>query len=267
MATSSVIQTSVAAISDATAGVDGDVFVEASPSSRPVGSRSSNFTFREVRRGTRDPVLQAIFALRYQVYCIERRFLPAEDYPDGRETDEFDRHSSHFCAIDSRDTVIGAVRLVRPPITEPFPFQRRCGDLFDGIKVPPPESSAEVSRLVVSRNFRHRAGDLPEGMTDIEAQQKASSYASERRSSRPEIVLGLYRALYQYSRREGIRYWYAAMEQSLARALMRFNFEFNRIGPEADYFGPVAPYLASLEDLERRVGHVSEDLLRWFQGD
>jgi N-acyl amino acid synthase of PEP-CTERM/exosortase system len=212
-------------------------------------------------------MLETVFALRYKVYCIDCGFLPAKQYPDGLEHDEFDRHSSHFCAIDRHKQVVGAVRLVRPPVTKQFPYQEKCGRIFDDVILPPRERCAEISRLVVDRNYHRRAGELPEGICVTYVEDRPPPAGVERRANRPEIVLGLYRALYQHSRREGIHYWYAAMERTLARALQRFHFEFEPIGPEGDYFGPVAPYLASLDDLERSVGQHNEALLRWFQED
>ena len=41
----------------------------------------------------RPDLLAQSYRLRYQVYCLERKFLPAEDYPAGLELDEFDSHS------------------------------------------------------------------------------------------------------------------------------------------------------------------------------
>ena len=71
--------------------------------------------------------------------------------------------------------------------------------------------------------------------------------------------------MYRYSVDHGIRYWYAAMERSLVRALSRFEFIFNPIGLETDYYGPVAPYLADLRELERRLDVSNPDLMAWFR--
>ena len=37
--------------------------------------------------------LRESFALRYAIYCEELQFLPAENYPSKKETDEFDSYS------------------------------------------------------------------------------------------------------------------------------------------------------------------------------
>ena len=87
----------------------------------------------------------------------------------------------------------------------------------------------------------------------------------ERRNDSPQIMLSMFRQIYAYSVAHDIRYWYAAMERTLARALVRLGFAFNPIGPETDYYGPVAPYLADLRDLERKVGDAKPDLLSWMR--
>lgn len=84
------------------------------------------------------------------------------------------------------------------------------------------------------------------------------------RNNTPQILLSLYRQMYAFSLNNGIRYWYAAMERSLARVLTRMNFGFRQVGPPTDYYGPVAPYLADLRELEARVGKSNPALLAWM---
>ena len=86
----------------------------------------------------------------------------------------------------------------------------------------------------------------------------------ERRSNSPEILLGLYREIFRFSRQAGIRYWFAAMEQPLARSLSRMGFDFNPIGPETDYYGPVTPFMADLEELLANLQQQNPLLLAWF---
>ena len=61
-----------------------------------------------------------------------------------------------------------------------------------------------------------------------------------------------------------MRFWYAAMEQPLARLLAQFSFRFMPIGPATDYYGPVAPYLADLRSLEVQVRLRDASLLAWL---
>ncbi|MBP6559893.1 MAG: PEP-CTERM/exosortase system-associated acyltransferase, partial [Burkholderiaceae bacterium] len=87
----------------------------------------------------------------------------------------------------------------------------------------------------------------------------------EMRNPSPQILLTLYREMYAYSLQNGIRYWYAAMERSLARILTRMNFGFQQIGPATDYYGPVAPYVADLRVLETKLDQSNPALLAWMR--
>jgi N-acyl amino acid synthase of PEP-CTERM/exosortase system len=211
-----------------------------------------------------------LFALRFKVYCLECGFLDPKAYEDKLETDEFDSNSVHFTAHNLEKELVGSVRLVLPGLDQSFPFQAHCPQLFDDAFMPPPTESGEVSRLVVRESYRRRVGDTRAGVSkefligssfNLEEERPAW----ERRSSSPQILLGLYREMYQYSIEANVRYWYAAMEKSLARALSRLQFVFKPIGMETNYYGPVTPYVADLRELEERLGANNPDLLGWFR--
>jgi hypothetical protein len=55
------------------------------------------------------------------------------------------------------------------------------------------------------------------------------------------------------------------MEQDLAQVLNHLDFQFEQIGLKANYFGPVAPYLADLRATQTRVGETNPALLAWMQ--
>jgi N-acyl amino acid synthase of PEP-CTERM/exosortase system len=219
------------------------------------------------RRGKRDhhaqdKAFRSALELRYQVYCLECNFLSAGDYPDGVETDEHDDSAAHFYAFDSHEELVGYVRLVRPDSDQLFPIQRNCSLSVNHTALPHPGQTAEISRLMVRNDYRRRRGDRLSGVT---AEQNQAAFAGERRHEAPQVLLTLYRQMYAYSRENGIRYWYAAMERPLARSLLRLNFAFRSVGPETDYYGPVAPYIADLRELEAQVGARRPELLRWLQ--
>ena len=77
--------------------------------------------------------------------------------------------------------------------------------------------------------------------------------------------MSLYRQIFSYSRANGIRYWYAAMERPLARTLALANITFEPIGPQADYYGPVSPYLADLKETEAHLSRHQPDFLDWLK--
>jgi N-acyl amino acid synthase of PEP-CTERM/exosortase system len=209
------------------------------------------------------PKLADSYALRFKVYCSERGFLPESAYPDGQEIDEYDARSSHFAAFHRDGDLAGTARLVHGAL-ETLPLSHKCE--VDPAALPADIDTrrvAEISRLAVSRAFRRRVmdgllPDIKQGVTD------SRPAAAQRRRNCPELVLGLYKILYHHSKREGIEYWFAAMEGSLAKLLNRFHFEFRPVGPEIDYYGPVRPYVASLSELEAAVAKNAPELFRAF---
>lgn len=223
---------------------------------------AAHFNGSEVKPGHNEAMMRRVFELRYDVYCRECRFLDAEDYPNDRESDEYDIQSAHFAALEHNGGLAGYVRLVRPDAIGTFPFQNHCVELLDGVQLPPAFKSAEISRLMVREDFRRRRGDL---VTGASAEENGYSSAIEMRNRSPQILLTMYREMYAHSVHNGIRYWYAAMERSLARALASMNFGFRKIGPATNYYGPVTPYVADLRELEAGLRQCNPALLAWMQ--
>ncbi|MDM5178066.1 PEP-CTERM/exosortase system-associated acyltransferase [Massilia sp. DJPM01] len=127
------------------------------------------------------PLLSRIYRMRYQVYCLECRFLDAAAYPDGIESDGWDANSAHVAANSLDGDLIGTVRLVRPQPGRAFPFQAQC-PVYEGVVLPPRGESAEVSRLIVEKALRRRSGDAMEGMSSDVVENRNSS--GRRRFSR-----------------------------------------------------------------------------------
>lgn len=184
-------------------------------------------------------LMDRVHELRFQIYCLEQGFLDAIDYPDGAESDHHDSHSYHFASCDDDGEVAGYVRLVLADAIGTFPFQNHCLSLHPDTRLPSADQSAEISRLMV-RACHRREPDRS-----------------------PEILCGLFRQMYECSVQQGVRYWYAAMERSLVRVLQRMlRIEFQQIGPVTDYYGPVAPYLIDLREIESRLTVERPDLFQ-----
>lgn len=246
-----------------------------------IGSRGrdplvSHFTFKQLASSeVENPLLKEIFTLRYEVYCLECGFLKPQDYQERIETDNYEDRSSHVAAHSLDGLIVGTVRLVEASQSQRFPFEEHC-TLFDSFAFPPREQCGEVSRLVVRKSYRRRPGDSLQGMskefqekgnaTSIE-EDAATEHVKDRRSSSPEVLLGMYRELYRYSRKSSIRYWFAAMEQPLARSLSRMGFHFVPIGPVSDYYGPVIPFMVDLQELESSLRKESPLLAAWFNDE
>ncbi len=203
-------------------------------------------------------LLSESYALRYQVYCLERHFLPAEYYPLGLETDVFDQHAVHLGVLDQDDRLVATARLVRRS-DDGLPMYGHCSLLVHDPAIADPRVPVvEVSRLAVSRRYNRRKGD---GHYALEG---GLSPSGERRREGGEIVMTLYRALYQTSKRRGFTHWLAATERSLQRLVVRYHFPFKQVGPETDYFGMVAPYLMDLAEFDRAILSDAVPALRDF---
>jgi len=225
------------------------------------GDFAPYFHSQQVDPAVDTSLMLAAWALRFEVYCGECGFLPGDDYPDGLESDERDSISAHFCAYDRETRIAGYVRLVRADSEGIFPFQTHCSGLFNPQALPDPRVCAEISRLMVHHRYRRRRGDTLAG---VNLSDEARPVA-ERRDDSPQIMLSLFRQMYRFCLDNEIRYWYAAMERPLARAMHRLGFAFRCIGEETDYYGPVAPYLADLRELEVEVGRARPALLEWLR--
>jgi N-acyl amino acid synthase of PEP-CTERM/exosortase system len=220
------------------------------------------FHSRELVPGRDNDLLQKVFELRYQVYCRECGFLPEADYPDHCETDSCDATAAHFCALNLQDDLVGYARMVHPDRAQSFPFQSHCPDLLAGATLVPPQQAVEISRLMVTQAYRRRRGDVLAGVT---VEENLSEVNHDLRNHTPQILLSLYRQMYGFSLVHGTRYWYAAMERPLARALSQMGFAFVQIGPLTDYYGPVAAYLGDLRQLEVEVGLRHPALMAWLR--
>lgn len=181
------------------------------------------------------PEFREALALRYEVYCVEKGFLPGDQYTESEESDEFDEMSAHFIArLGGR--VVGNMRLVRPFNTR-FPFQQHC-ETFSDVKIRY-RRSAEISRLAVAKmrlkEIGHQAvAALPDGRSV---------------AIRDAIVLCLIKGALQHSDMRRIDFYYVAMERSLSRLLARLGITFSAIGNATDYYGEVVPSFAPRKTL------------------
>ena len=204
-------------------------------------------------------LLEASYRLRYQVYCHERHFLPAQFYPDGIETDVFDQHAVHLGVLNGDETLVATARLV-PRTTDGLPMFGHCSLHADVPAFADPQATiVEVSRLSVSKQYNRRKGDEHYAL-----EGGGTLPSGERRREGGEIVMTLYRALYQASKRHGFTHWLAATERSLQRLVTRYHFPFVQVGPETDYFGMVAPYLMDLACFDAEILSGAVPALRDF---
>jgi N-acyl amino acid synthase of PEP-CTERM/exosortase system len=214
---------------------------------------------------TDDPEkLKAVYFLRYQVFCEERGLIPKHLCPKQLETDEYDEVSHHFLAYyKMNQEATGTVRLVKGEVFEKLPLSKKC--LIDNTLLPENMDNtkcAEISRLAISKRIRRRAtdGNYPQEKED----DKSPQFRRDNRTRFPEIIQGLYKAIYQETKRQSIDHWLAAMEPSLVKLLRKLPIQFREIGPVADYYGAVRPYIASVSDFETSLYIQSPELYNNF---
>jgi N-acyl amino acid synthase of PEP-CTERM/exosortase system len=184
-------------------------------------------------------LMEQSYSLRFQVYCKERNFLPAAEYPNGLEKDAFDRHSVHIGVLDAWDELVATARVVN--LTKAglgLPLFRHCRVFANETELIDPDNRVvEISRLSMSRRYRRRpVDDVP-----------------ERRDVRRHAFLALLKGIYQATKRMDATHWAAATERSLQRLVEQYGFPFRAIGPQTDYGGPVAPYLMRLAEFDQVI--------------
>lgn len=212
-------------------------------------------------------LLDAVYRLRYQVYCVEHAFEDLAEHPDGREIDACDRHAVHAALIhrESR-AVVGTVRIVLPeaeggaaglPIMGLVdePVRRRFADFAE-------HGMAEVSRYAVTKLFR--TGGLQNPAAGRPAQ--ASNSPSAERRLMPYLTLGLLRAAIGLCREEGMASMAAVMEPTLLRLLTRFGVYFTPIGPLVDYHGRRQPCIIAVDAMEDGIVDKSSDFGETVRG-
>jgi N-acyl-L-homoserine lactone synthetase len=143
-----------------------------------------------------------LFRIRYLVYCKEKQWLKKDDYPDGREIDEFDTHSVHFLALKN-NSIVGTVRAIFPsslglPVINTF-------------KITVPEHVihyVEISRLAVIKEAR--------GL---------------------ELTMGMLHTLFSWCLENGVTHGYAVVENSLLNFLIRLGYPFKKLGAKKYLYG------------------------------
>jgi N-acyl amino acid synthase of PEP-CTERM/exosortase system len=214
----------------------------------------------------------AVYRIRYAVYCEELGWEPKAQFPDGREKDAYDDRALH-CLLQHRPSgrYIGCVRLVLVQPSDSgaaFPFERVCGDrLYPDAMAPLAarrEELGEISRLAVISQFRRRRGEqgTPEGMPAEEPSRRET----ERRMA-PHVALCLSLAAAASGLRCGLTGVFALMEPRLRKRLGAFGFHFQQIGEPVPHRGLRIPYFISRDDLYAGLPPAGRALLEVIDED
>lgn len=247
----------------------------------------------QVIRVSDEDELKEVYKLRYKVYCEEWGFENPDKYPDRLETDEYDKHAVHFAALDETGRTVGSVRLI---LFSPdgFPLEKNCG-MEDSGERGRGDDTAEISRLVITKNYRKRIEDKYIYGPDEERRvvgvydrsYNNSFNGNYRRAddrygygrqpngrlrnemeiekrNRHELVTSLYKALYHESKRRGLTHWYAIMTKGLVILLKRYGIRFKAVGEPFDYHGIRTPYLGEIKQIEQEVSEEKPEIYQEF---
>jgi N-acyl amino acid synthase of PEP-CTERM/exosortase system len=209
----------------------------------------------DVVRADTATLLDEVYRLRYQVYCIENAFENPAEHPDRRERDEYDHRSVHtLLRHRPTGTFAGAVRVILPGTEEmlqPLPVEAVLAS--EGRVLPkrlPRRTTAEISRFLVSKEFRRRRGE--ERYADGGTSSGAAQRAFEERRTAPYITFGLLGGALDLCTQFGVTHICAMMEPALIRILRRSGVEFEEIGAPIEHHGLRQPCVARLRDLVER---------------
>lgn len=191
------------------------------------------------------PVLQqTAYALRFQVYCLERKFENEEEHPDGLEKDIYDAHSIQG-VLFHRPTrgVIGSVRMIlpKPGGGDSLPaatlLRENALDLSDYVN---PAQCIEVSRFAISKEFRRRKSD------EVEAAETTRAEACRETNL---AFLSMLQFVLRESVKRDILFWTAVMEPKFLRLLARMGICYTSLGPLVMHHGMRQPCYCYLPDM------------------
>ena len=189
----------------------------------------------EVVRASTPTLLDQVYRLRYQVYCVENAYEDPDRQPGGLETDIYDERSVHALLVHrGSEAVAGTVRVILPGTDQqspPLPINIVADSEQRELLRRLPHCTAELSRFAVSKEFRQRCAD-----------------AEDRRMLR-YITIGLIRGALEMCRDNDIQYVCAVMERSLIRLLGRLGFVFDHLGGLIEYHGARQPCVAQVNQI------------------
>ncbi len=219
-----------------------------------------------------------VFGIRYRVYCQEFGYEPAEAFPNGQETDEFDATSVHAVILHkSSGLAAGCVRMVLPTGdggADPLPFEKNCAESLDlerlGALQVDRGRVCEISRLAVDGAFRRRSGESVTRFGEIEG----LDCSQQERRTFSMIAVTCFLAATALTAISGRTDVFAMMEPFLPRLLQRSGIVFDRVGQDIDYHGMRAPYFIRTQsaldnmrpDLKELYLEVHERIARGYGG-
>jgi N-acyl amino acid synthase of PEP-CTERM/exosortase system len=217
----------------------------------------------EVIRADTPSLMNRVYELRYQVYCVENPFEDPGQNIGGREMDADDDRAAHVLLIHRKTgEAAGTARVIFPDDRRPLPIEHVIDS--DGQAhycQLPLHRIGEVSRFAVSKAFRRRRNEDRYADIGFSATPKSAEHRVM-----PFITFGLVRGIVRICLERDISHITAVMEPPLIRLLKRFGLDFQSVGGLVEYHGLRQPCVANLDDLINHVRGESSPL--WlYAGD
>jgi N-acyl amino acid synthase of PEP-CTERM/exosortase system len=207
----------------------------------------------DVVRADTPALLDRVYEIRYQVYCLENAFEDPAQNLGGREIDAEDDRAAHTLLIHRESgEAAGTARVIFPDRRRPLPMERVLDSAGQRLfRCLPTQSTGEVSRFAVPKAFRRRRGedryaDVGVNGPPAQAEQRVM----------PFITFGLLRGIVSICLESGLSHITAVMEPPLIRLLKRFGLDFHSIGGLVEHHGLRQPCVARLFDL---IGQVRDE--------
>ncbi|SER75221.1 N-acyl amino acid synthase, PEP-CTERM/exosortase system-associated [Nitrosomonas sp. Nm51] len=216
-----------------------------------------------------------VYQLRYQVFCLHYKYLPASSYPDGLEKDEYDQRSVHMLIqFIPTGKFVGTVRLILPDQSNPeslFPIElnTQIDPALFRFNVTTRKYTAEISRFLISPDFdrrkqnRRKPSEQNQPSNSATTAQSAANHnpvderrKGERRNSDRRclsIYMVLMAAVVRMSAANDIRYWLSAMDPALNRLVGFSGMRIDPIGPVVNYHGLRQPHFGEINDVLTRT--------------
>ncbi len=217
-----------------------------------------------VAPATDEEMREAVFRIRYNVYCEEFGFEDPQDCPGSMERDPFDANSIHaLITHKATEKPAACVRLVIPHEDIHgglLPLEAHCEDSLDhtfinGLNLDR-SSVCEISRLAVDGVFRRRPG---ENVTRYGSLDGLDCTQQERRTF-SLLAVACFLSATALTDITGRTNVFAMMEPFLPRLLRRSGIPFHRAGEDVDYHGIRAPYFTTTSEVSSNLRDELSDL-------
>ena len=176
------------------------------------------------------------FNLRYQIYCIEKGFEEAKQFPDGLEKDEYDDRAVHFLIKHKADHQwVGTFRLIIDKFHD-LPISQHA-HIAHAHQADPQKAVVEFSRLGILRPFQKHSQKIARDSEDPDLC----------------IVFNAISAGIEYSRKCGSHKIYFLCRRSLIRVVNKMGIKTHQVGDKTVYRGTRYPYKLDLADFPLRL--------------